>query len=582
MKTTWIFLGLFLICANVKIILGFDSTTGLYSSFITNQWPEEVIEKFREHKTLFAVLTGKYLKDDMLSCVACNLLFTGILLEKNYDMTSIQLSSEAEYFCEILGLESTNVCDGVIYPHVDVLSYIIDNKKEVNSQQICSLIMKCDQGNETFNWTIDIPDGTPAEKVPDGNTTFKVGHITDIHFDPLYTEGKVADCHEPLCCQNDQADATKGEDACGHFGTYKQADAPQVLLEEALDQLAQQKPEFVYFTGDLVSHRVWGTSPEFNGNIIKKAMGLFAEKLGNIPVYPILGNHEAHPVNLYAPLDTSEDEISSDWLYDVILDTWTEHDWLDKEAVKKTILAGGYYTVKTARGLRLIVLNNNVCSRENWWNLYNSEDPYGQLKWLADTLLEAEKNKEIVHILYHIQTSSCIGSWGRAYNQILKRFQNTIAAQFNGHTHRDQFFIHYDNDTNENNMSTPIGVTFNGGSLMPDEANPNYKILSIDANSFNVKDFETYTFDLDEANKNQKIDWIKLYSFKDSFHVDSLSPADLSDLVINKMKNDTVVDLYNRFFYRGSSKANQTYVGRDLRCQILLTVEGEADMCNHL
>ncbi|XP_050497869.1 sphingomyelin phosphodiesterase isoform X2 [Diabrotica virgifera virgifera] len=507
MKTTWIFLGLFLICANVKIILGFDSTTGLYSSFITNQWPEEVIEKFREHKTLFAVLTGKYLKDDMLSCVACNLLFTGILLEKNYDMTSIQLSSEAEYFCEILGLESTNVCDGVIYPHVDVLSYIIDNKKEVNSQQICSLIMKCDQGNETFNWTIDIPDGTPAEKV---------------------------------------------------------------------------KPEFVYFTGDLVSHRVWGTSPEFNGNIIKKAMGLFAEKLGNIPVYPILGNHEAHPVNLYAPLDTSEDEISSDWLYDVILDTWTEHDWLDKEAVKKTILAGGYYTVKTARGLRLIVLNNNVCSRENWWNLYNSEDPYGQLKWLADTLLEAEKNKEIVHILYHIQTSSCIGSWGRAYNQILKRFQNTIAAQFNGHTHRDQFFIHYDNDTNENNMSTPIGVTFNGGSLMPDEANPNYKILSIDANSFNVKDFETYTFDLDEANKNQKIDWIKLYSFKDSFHVDSLSPADLSDLVINKMKNDTVVDLYNRFFYRGSSKANQTYVGRDLRCQILLTVEGEADMCNHL
>ncbi|XP_072376468.1 sphingomyelin phosphodiesterase-like isoform X1 [Diabrotica undecimpunctata] len=576
MKISWICLGIFLICANFEIILGFNSTTGLYSSFISNQWPEEVIEKLREHKTLFALLTGTYLKDDTTNCVLCNLLFTGILLEKNYDMTSIQLSSEAEYFCEILSLTTTNVCDGVIYPHADVLSYIFDNKKEVDSKQICSLIMKCDQGNDTFNWTIDIPDGTPAEKVPDGDTSFNVGHITDIHFDPLYTEGKAVHCGEPLCCQSDQADAKKGEESCGHFGTYQHADSPQSLLEDALDQLAQKKPEFVYFTGDLVSHRVWGTSPEFNGNIIKTAMSLFAEKLGNIPVYPILGNHEAHPVNLYAPLDTADDDISSEWLYDLILDTWTEHDWLEKEAVKKTILAGGYYTVKTKKGLRLIVLNNNVCSRENWWNLYNSEDPYGQLQWLVDTLLEAEKNKEIVHILYHIQTSSCIASWGRAYNQILKRFQNTIAAQFNGHTHRDQFFLHYDNE------STPIGVTFNGGSLMPDEANPNYKIFSVADSSFNVKDFETYTFDLDAANKNQKIDWINLYSFKDSFKVHSLSLASLSDLVLNKMKTDEVVDLYHRFYYRDSAKAKETYDKKEIRCQILTSVEGETAMCNNL
>lgn len=59
-----------------------------------------------------------------------------------------------------------------------------------------------------------------------------------------------------------------------------------------------QNISYVYFTGDIVDHGVWETS--FKGNIesINKTYSQIYETFRNIPVYPIMGNHEAHPVNL--------------------------------------------------------------------------------------------------------------------------------------------------------------------------------------------------------------------------------------------------------------------------------------------
>lgn len=55
--------------------------------------------------------------------------------------------------------------------------------------------------------------------------------------------------------------------------------------------------EYVYYTGDFVSHRVWSTSVENNTRDIKAVTEQF-RKYYNVPVYPVLGNHEPHPVNV--------------------------------------------------------------------------------------------------------------------------------------------------------------------------------------------------------------------------------------------------------------------------------------------
>lgn len=55
--------------------------------------------------------------------------------------------------------------------------------------------------------------------------------------------------------------------------------------------------DYVYYTGDIISHKVWDTSLDFNTGLIKTIMGEFADKF-QVPVYPILGNHEPHPLDV--------------------------------------------------------------------------------------------------------------------------------------------------------------------------------------------------------------------------------------------------------------------------------------------
>lgn len=57
---------------------------------------------------------------------------------------------------------------------------------------------------------------------------------------------------------------------------------------------------------------------------------------------------------------------------------------------------GGFYALTPRPGLRLISLNMNFCSRENFWLLINSTDPAGQLQWLVEELQAAENRGDKV------------------------------------------------------------------------------------------------------------------------------------------------------------------------------------------
>lgn len=56
--------------------------------------------------------------------------------------------------------------------------------------------------------------------------------------------------------------------------------------------------------------------------------------------------------------------------------------------------------------------------------MHNQQDPDGQLQWLVDTLTEAEKNTEIVHILTHVPSNDqqVHKNWGREFRKIIERF----------------------------------------------------------------------------------------------------------------------------------------------------------------
>jgi hypothetical protein len=60
------------------------------------------------------------------------------------------------------------------------------------------------------------------------------------------------------------------------------------------------------------------------------------------------------------------------------------------------------------------------------WLIYDPKDQDGQLKWLAETLLQAEKNSEKVHILSHMPSgyNSCLKTWSREFHKIIHRLVN--------------------------------------------------------------------------------------------------------------------------------------------------------------
>ncbi|KAG8316618.1 hypothetical protein J6590_046664 [Homalodisca vitripennis] len=179
------------------------------------------------------------------------------------------------------------------------------------------------------------------------------------------------------------------------------------------------------------------------------------------------------------------------------------------------------------------------------WMILDPKDPADQLQWLRDTLLLAETRREKVHILMHgpsVETDT-LQVWNREYNRIIERFQSTIVGQFLGHTHRDQFYVYYSPRTYK-----PVSVAWNGGSVTPfTNVNPNYRIYTIHKQTLEVEDFDTYTYNLTEANQtpDSPPNWIKLYSFKQAYNIPSLKPYNIDQLV-KKMSNDD--ELFNKFF----------------------------------
>lgn len=88
----------------------------------------------------------------------------------------------------------------------------------------------------------------------------------------------------------------------------------------------------------------------------------------------------------------------------------------------------------------------NIKTQNFSWLILDSNDPANELKWFIKELQSAEQSKQKVHIIGHIPpgNSDCLKVWSRNFYNIIKRYENTVTAQFYGHTHYDEFEVFYD------------------------------------------------------------------------------------------------------------------------------------------
>lgn len=535
-------------------------------------------------------------------CLLCHAVATAVVHAIRVEnKTGPALASMVDDLCVKANVTKPHICTGMIDSNTPIVEYIVRNTQSLDGATICGTFMpECSVGVTGMLWALDKDMGAkPPARIrntmldltdpPPPVEPYRVLQITDYHWDTEYSSEANANCGEPTCCRKNQGAPPTPADRAGRWGDYRSCDIPWDTVAEFMQhtqetRLANKQVDLIYFTGDVVDHGVWETSREKNEYRIRYTFGLMKQAFGDVLVLPLVGNHEPHPLNIFAPDYITDDALSTRWLYQVLADTWISL-WLPEDT-RATILKGGYYTVLVRPGFRVVALNNMYCYTLNWWVLHDPVDPTGQLAWLVDVLLAAEAAQEKVHILAHIPPGNddCLESWGREFAKIVDRFSATISAQFNGHTHVDDISIFYDK------YGRPNNVAFNGGSLTTyADVNPNYKMYFVDGNhehaTWNVLDAELWGFNLTKANENANLrpEWYRMYSFKDTFAVKSLHPFHL-DMFIGRLAEDHKL-LQQYYWYHMLDSDVGHLTGCDeicaerLICNSVTTITNEIDQC---
>ncbi|XP_011178147.1 sphingomyelin phosphodiesterase [Zeugodacus cucurbitae] len=470
--------------------------------------------------------------------------------------------------CNRLNLQTREVCAGLFDLNWPILNYTIHNTV-ADTRSLCGIlpISFCKVKQTQFNFTLKIDGSAAAVDGPKSNipaksdADLKIVQLTDIHYDPEYEPGSLAVCPEPMCCQLSSASGViEASKQAGYWGDYRDCDTPLHLIENAFDHIREvhEKIDYVYQTGDIVSHIYWATTKDGNKDVLTRINQLFAEKFAGIPVYPTVGNHEPHPSNVFGASDLPA-EFNVKWLYEHLWSLWS--GWLPADA-EKTVLKGGYYTASPKKGFRVISINSNDCYLYNWWVYHDGSVVIEQLQWLHDTLLAAEKAGEYVHILSHIPSgdADCWTVWAREFNRIIERYNHIIGGIFTGHTHVDELNVHY------SSKGHAVGVSWNGGSLTTySNKNPNYVVYQVEPKSLQVVDYEAWIFDLEKANAQgavAKLEWFKEYSISE--FTSNLSPAGLDALLDQFAENPKLLEKY--WQYKHTSANPRLDGGCDKKC----------------
>ncbi|XP_023942444.2 sphingomyelin phosphodiesterase 1 [Bicyclus anynana] len=574
---------------------------------------------------------------ESLTCLICRsgmAAFFDMIREGATDDTIIDAT---EAMCTSLDILRPESCRGILELNVPIFTHIIKTIPEASPRTFCALVLQksddpdyCVIQDPRFEWTVNLPERpNPADiKVPNSKPTpLTIALITDAHLDPLYEPNGVADCNEPTCCRKGQIsrpltssldydveeyfteDITNGDNSlnldiveeikyrkiitrrardtspAGFWGDYRNCDTPVWAYDDVIKRISSdhQNAEVVYYMGDSIDHHVWETTydliNEVNGYVVDSMRQQFKK---GVQIIPTIGNHESQPTNQFAPITVKGDKLNTTWLYESLATKW---DFYLTEEAKASIRKMGAFSMLIRPGLRVISINTNVAYKYNWWLVYDPLDSKQHLDWLVDELSKAELAGERVHILAHMPPgiADLTHSWTREYNRIVNRFSATIAAEFNGHTHSDEFKIFY------NDAGAPVSVAWGAGSATSyTHYNLNYKIASFDPHTFEPLNIANYIYNLTEANLSpqRRPRWFKLYDVKKTFGLSDISARSMDELVKGMVTHKPfLLAMYSAFFSKQSDN-RWPYCDDDCKidqvCKTVVTVLWERERCNVL
>ena len=420
--------------------------------------------------------------------------------------------------------ECSDLCSGIISEFGPIVLNIVANTS-LSAQSLCFDISLCPPPTAPIPGVpvpSNVSDMSGQKQWPMWRSTSGSGsflHMSDLHFDRLYSAGSSTECGLDLCCRAAWTVPGNTSGVAGMFGDYN-CDSPAVLVHSVLDFVnatLTPRPDFILYTGDDPAHDVWHQNRTTNLAAIAWVSAVLLRYFPDIPVFSAVGNHEAAPVNQFGGPGIDS------WLYESLVLDWAYY--LPHDA-QQTLNYGGYYAALVRPGLYVLSINTNIYTGDDYYTKYEMIDVSNQLAWLNDTMAQIEQLQSTRCIVIgHSSPVDWYDVFADKFNALLSRYQHIVLNTFFGHTHHNQVQL-YSDDT----ASPAHTVGYIGGSVTPyTNVNPGVAVYSYDRalqQPYLVADISYYWLNLTLANQQLSADWegVKAQASRD-YGLSSLSPA---------------------------------------------------------
>ena len=391
----------------------------------------------------------------------------------------------------------------------------------INSDNFCHTLGFCPEGQlceDPYDYALRLLKDKPNKKKENIDITaqtLKMIQVTDIHYDQHYVENGTIYCDTPLCCHEPASQYSRI--ISGKFGGFKNCDTSINTLKSFVQAAYELNPDFLIWTGDNAQHDAWNSTQEeayYATRTIKNTIDEVFQH--EIPIYPVIGNHEVYPNDLW--------ESGKEIIFKNYADIYK--DYFFEDQAYETFSKYGYYTEKHPNtNLRIIALNCLYCDSINYHHLSsNHTEAKKEFIWLEQVLREAESNGEYVYILDHFPINSefTLVECSLRLRAIFDRFDYIIRGYFSGHNHLDDIA-----PVRRYFEPRPIiNINYIAPSLttnLGDGINPSFRQYIIDSNTKQIIDYEQYRLNITEANLNKEAKWYLSYIATELFNVSDLT-----------------------------------------------------------
>jgi sphingomyelin phosphodiesterase acid-like 3 len=422
--------------------------------------------------------------------------------------------------------------------------------------------------------------------------TVPVLFLSDIHFEPFWDPGKVAQLAAvPVSEWKAILAAVPSADREQRFRSLEQAchvrgdDTSYALLESSLGAMRSDAAgaKFVTVSGDLIAHAFsckYGAlfphaSPDGYRAFVEKTLNYVMGELGRsfpgVPVYVGLGNNDS---------DCGDYRLDahSEFLSAAGREVTRGFPLSERQGALETFAAGGYYSIALPaplRNARLLVLNDLFMSSKYATCAGKADQSAAdaQLAWLEQQLTEARRNKEKIWVMGHIppgvdvsgtvtKMGDVCGGQGPAMflssekmADELVEFSDVVELAIYAHTHMDEVrILKAENGVQVLAPGKSVAVKM-VPSISPINGNaPSFTVAGIDPSSAALVDYRVFS-----ASNQTGVDaaWHEEYDYAQTYHEAAFSASSVNRLIAGFQadpgaKTEASRD-YIRYFFVGNA-----------------------------